>query len=137
MKLAADPYSRFRSWFVQSRVAKLALTLLQVTLARVPPFSKRVVHSAIPSALANPTRSDPTCTGKNGSTPIWLEVARLLGPRVFGRHTGKAENFQYTAANVNKGIVWTEDTLFEYLENPKKVCPSFSFESTNRGRFTV
>ena len=25
------------------------------------------------------------------------------------------------AANVNKGITWNEETLFEYLENPKKV----------------
>jgi cytochrome c2 len=42
---------------------------------------------------------------------------------VFGRKTGQAEGFSYTAANVNKGIIWSEDTLFEYLENPKKVCP--------------
>ena len=40
---------------------------------------------------------------------------------VFGRHTGKADGFSYTAANVNKGIVWDENTIFEYLENPKKV----------------
>jgi cytochrome c2 len=31
------------------------------------------------------------------------------------------EGFSYTAANVNKGVTWNEDTLFEYLENPKKV----------------
>jgi cytochrome c len=30
------------------------------------------------------------------------------------------EGFSYTSANVNKGVVWGEDTLFEYLENPKK-----------------
>ena len=41
---------------------------------------------------------------------------------VFGRKTGQAEGFSYTAANVNKGITWDETTLFEYLENPKKVC---------------
>ena len=29
--------------------------------------------------------------------------------------------YSYTAANVNKGITWDEQTLFEYLENPKKV----------------
>ena len=40
---------------------------------------------------------------------------------VFGRKTGQAEGFSYTAANVNKGITWDEQTLFEYLENPKKV----------------
>jgi cytochrome c len=31
--------------------------------------------------------------------------------------------FSYTDANKKKGIVWNEDTLFEYLENPKKYIP--------------
>lgn len=42
---------------------------------------------------------------------------------LFGRKTGQAEGFDYTKANVNKGITWGEDTLFEYLENPKKYIP--------------
>ena len=47
-----------------------------------------------------------------------------VGPNlhgIFGRKTGQAPGFSYTAANVNKGITWNEETLFEYLENPKKV----------------
>ncbi|KAG6820390.1 hypothetical protein H0H93_001160 [Arthromyces matolae] len=56
-----------------------------------------------------------------------------VGPNlhgIFGRKSGQAEGFSYTAANVNKGVLWEEETLFEYLENPKKVRPdylSFSF----------
>jgi cytochrome c2 len=50
----------------------------------------------------------------------------VLAFRIFGRKTGQAENYSYTAANVNKGITWGEDTLFEYLENPKKVCGASS-----------
>ncbi|KAL4402661.1 iso-1-cytochrome c [Malassezia pachydermatis] len=49
-----------------------------------------------------------------------------VGPNlngIFGRKTGQAEGFSYTAANVNKGVTWGEDTLFEYLENPKKYIP--------------
>jgi len=49
-----------------------------------------------------------------------------VGPNlhgVFGRKTGQAEGFSYTSANVSKGITWGEDTLFEYLENPKKYIP--------------
>nr|APY24038.1 cytochrome C [Corbicula fluminea] len=42
---------------------------------------------------------------------------------LFGRKTGQAPGFSYTAANVNKGITWGKDTLFEYLENPKKYIP--------------
>jgi cytochrome c2 len=40
---------------------------------------------------------------------------------IFGRKSGQVEGFSYTAANVNKGVHWDEETLFEYLENPKKV----------------
>ncbi|PWN95569.1 cytochrome c C1 [Tilletiopsis washingtonensis] len=49
-----------------------------------------------------------------------------VGPNLhglFGRKTGQVEGFSYTAANVNKGVTWEEETLFEYLENPKKYIP--------------
>ncbi|XP_072471672.1 cytochrome c [Notamacropus eugenii] len=42
---------------------------------------------------------------------------------IFGRKTGQAPGFTYTDANENKGIIWGEDTLMEYLENPKKYIP--------------
>ncbi|KAF6208470.1 hypothetical protein GE061_016926 [Apolygus lucorum] len=34
-----------------------------------------------------------------------------------------ARRFSYSDANVSKGITWSKDTLFEYLENPKKYIP--------------
>jgi len=49
-----------------------------------------------------------------------------IGPNLhglFGRKTGQVEGFSYTDANKEKGITWKEDTLFEYLENPKKYIP--------------
>ena len=49
-----------------------------------------------------------------------------MGPNlhgIFGRKTGQAPGYSYTAANVNKGVTWSEATLFEYLENPKKYIP--------------
>lgn len=49
-----------------------------------------------------------------------------VGPNLnglFGRKTGQAPGFSYTDANKNKGITWNEDTLWEYLENPKKYIP--------------
>ncbi|CAO1630385.1 unnamed protein product [Sympodiomycopsis kandeliae] len=49
-----------------------------------------------------------------------------VGPNLhglFGRKSGQVEGFSYTAANVNKGVTWEEETLFEYLENPKKYIP--------------
>jgi cytochrome c len=38
----------------------------------------------------------------------------------FGRQSGMADGYSYSAANKKSGIMWGEDTLFEYLENPKK-----------------
>jgi len=49
-----------------------------------------------------------------------------VGPNLhglFGRKTGQVEGFSYTEANIKKGVEWKEDTLFEYLENPKKYIP--------------
>jgi len=46
-----------------------------------------------------------------------------LTGRLFGRHTGSVEGFSYTDANKSKDIKWGEDTLFSYLENPKKYIP--------------
>ena len=42
---------------------------------------------------------------------------------VFGRKTGQAAGFTYTQANIEKGIVWNDETLDIYLENPKKYIP--------------
>ncbi|CAG9773940.1 unnamed protein product [Ceutorhynchus assimilis] len=49
-----------------------------------------------------------------------------VGPNLsglFGRKTGQAAGFAYTDANKAKGITWGKETLFEYLENPKKYIP--------------
>ncbi|WVR08525.1 cytochrome c [Kwoniella sp. DSM 27419] len=49
-----------------------------------------------------------------------------VGPNlhgIFGRKSGQADGYSYTPANVNKGVEWGGQTLFEYLENPKKYIP--------------
>ncbi|XP_014253441.1 cytochrome c [Cimex lectularius] len=49
-----------------------------------------------------------------------------VGPNLsglIGRKTGQAPGFSYSDANVTKGITWSKDTLFVYLENPKKYIP--------------
>ena len=42
---------------------------------------------------------------------------------MFGRKTGGAAGYSYSTANINKGITWSEDTLFDYLLAPKKYIP--------------
>ncbi|KAL1589707.1 Cytochrome c [Cladosporium halotolerans] len=49
-----------------------------------------------------------------------------IGPElhgVFGRQSGQVEGFSYTDANKSRAVHWDENTLFEYLENPKKYIP--------------
>ncbi|KAK4688602.1 cytochrome c, partial [Tremellales sp. Uapishka_1] len=62
-----------------------------------------------------------------------------VGPNLhglFGRKSGQVEGFSYTAANVNKAVVWENDTLFEYLENPKKYIPGtkMAFAGLKKGK---
>ena len=52
--------------------------------------------------------------------------AHKTGPNlhgVIGRKTGQAAGFDYTDANKSKGITWSRETLWTYLENPKKYIP--------------
>ena len=52
--------------------------------------------------------------------------AHKQGPNLnglFGRETGSAEGYSYSQANKSKKITWNDDTLLEYLENPKKYIP--------------
>lgn len=49
-----------------------------------------------------------------------------IGPSlwgVVGRTSGSIPNFRYSAANKAGHIVWSPDTLFVYLANPKKMVP--------------
>jgi cytochrome c len=49
--------------------------------------------------------------------------AHKQGPNLSGllnRQSGQADGYSYSAANKNSGVVWTDETLFEYLLAPKK-----------------
>ena len=39
---------------------------------------------------------------------------------LFGRQSGQAEGYAYSAANKSSGVQWGEDTLMEYLIDPAK-----------------
>src|SRR5437879_3681061 len=47
----------------------------------------------------------------------------MVGPNlhgVIGRKAGTADNFAYSEAMKNSGIVWDDDTLTKYLRDPKE-----------------
>ncbi|CAN6350972.1 unnamed protein product, partial [Urochloa humidicola] len=42
---------------------------------------------------------------------------------LFGRQSGTTAGYSYSAGNKNKAVVWEENTLYDYLLNPKKYIP--------------
>lgn len=54
------------------------------------------------------------------------EGQNRVGPSlhaIIGRTAGQIPGYSYSAANKNSGIVWTEEALFNYLEDPRKAIP--------------
>jgi cytochrome c len=49
-----------------------------------------------------------------------------IGPRhrgVVGRHAGSIEDYSYSAALKNSGLIWSEATLDRWLTNPSTLVP--------------
>ena len=49
-----------------------------------------------------------------------------VGPSLYqivGRESGSIPGFNYSSANADSDVVWTEENLFEYLENPQAYIP--------------
>ncbi|WP_232844040.1 c-type cytochrome [Allopontixanthobacter sediminis] len=42
---------------------------------------------------------------------------------IVGRTAGSVDGYNYSPANANSGITWTEEHLYAYLENPQRVVP--------------
>lgn len=54
------------------------------------------------------------------------EGVNKIGPslhKVVGRAAGTVAGFSYTPANKDSGITWSQEKLFQYLENPQRVVP--------------
>ncbi|EPB67019.1 cytochrome [Ancylostoma ceylanicum] len=50
----------------------------------------------------------------------------LAGPTLhglMGRMSGTAPGYVYSPANKHLGVVWTRETLFDYLADPRKYIP--------------
>jgi cytochrome c len=50
----------------------------------------------------------------------------MIGPSLHGlqgRAAGSVAGYNYSAANKGSGIVWTNEKMFQYLENPQRVIP--------------
>lgn len=87
-----------------------------LTMLELRPVSSFSLYSPPPDSRFSPTLS-------LRSPKKWKQGgAHKQGPNlngIFGRQSGQAENYSYSTANKNSGIMWGEDTLFEYLLAPK------------------
>jgi cytochrome c len=43
---------------------------------------------------------------------------------IIGRKAGSVEGFRYSDANKNSGKTWTQQAMFDYLENPRAAIPN-------------
>ena len=94
------------------------------------------------TALADPVQTE--ITGADGAKMMGDPVAgektfhqcqtchtneegkNKVGPSLYGvigRPAGSVPGFNYSAANKNSGITWTEQEMFVYLENPRAKVP--------------
>ncbi len=50
----------------------------------------------------------------------------VVGPKLnglFGREAGSVEGYNYSAANKNSHVVWSEETFAKYITNPRSFMP--------------
>lgn len=72
-----------------------------------------------------------------------VEGKHKTGPtlhKVLGRPAGQAEGFRYSPAYVRagkEGLVWSDETLFQYLRNPKKFLRGFLKDPKVKSRMTM
>ncbi|KAK7241907.1 cytochrome C [Aureococcus anophagefferens] len=52
------------------------------------------------------------------AAPRHRDPARRNG--LFGRQSGQAGGYSYSQANKDSGVIWSKETLFDYLLAPKK-----------------
>ena len=86
---------------------------------------------AVALAAAAPATAQDIAAGKRSFAKCRachsLEAGKnVIGPSLhglFGRKAGSVDGFSYTKANEESGIVWDDESLFAYLENPAKAIP--------------
>jgi cytochrome c len=94
-------------------LSRVVLGALAVTLAAVPAYANG-------DAERGRDLYESRCIGCHS-----LDANRI-GPKhrgVYGRKAGAVEEFTYSSAVKNSGVVWDDDTLARWLVNPQALIP--------------
>ncbi|KAH8049596.1 hypothetical protein JL722_11894 [Aureococcus anophagefferens] len=75
-----------------------------------PNLRVRAASSALPRR--------PPRAARPAAAPRHRDPARRNG--LFGRQSGQAGGYSYSQANKDSGVIWSKETLFDYLLAPKK-----------------
>lgn len=108
--------------------------------AETAPAEPAAAETPAPTEAAAP--ADPAATGYAAYTGDPAKGKRVfaqcmtchavqegrnnVGPSLYqivGRESGSVAGFKYSAANSASDVVWTEENLFAYLENPQAYIP--------------
>jgi cytochrome c2 len=88
------------------------------------------VEIEVTDAAGNKLKGDPAAgekVFKQCQTCHYIVQGKnFTGPTLYGiigRTAGTVPGFSYSKANKESGKVWTEQAMFEYLENPRKTIP--------------
>jgi len=88
-------------------------------LAAMPLFAGHALASGDPAKGKRVFNKCRAC--HNADKEVNKMGPYLVG--LFGRHAGSVEGYNYSDAMKNADVVWNEDTLKEYLKDPKAYIP--------------
>ena len=91
-----------------------------------------IIAAALCCAVSGPVLAQDVAAGEKQF--IICRACHQIGPNaknavgpvlngVVGRKAGTYPGFNYSEANKNSGITWSEEELQKYLANPQKVVP--------------
>ncbi|KAI8824422.1 cytochrome c-like domain-containing protein [Fimicolochytrium jonesii] len=91
-----------------------------------PPHPQTHILTAMSMPAGNATNGAKLFKTRCAQCHVVEPGVNKVGPSLhglFGRTSGTAAGFSYSAGMQKKQVVWSEENMFTYLENPKKFVP--------------